>query len=63
MENARAKGKKIGRKIVTVDDIPKKFIQYYQLYKEKRITKQMLAEFSKISYPTCLKYCEMLENK
>ncbi len=61
MENARAKGKQIGRKIVTVDDIPDSFKKYYSLYKEKRITKEMLAEFSKVSYPTCLKYCRMLE--
>lgn len=63
MENARIKGKQIGRKIVTVNDIPDKFKKYYQLYKEKRITKQMLADFSNISYPTCLKYCKMIENK
>lgn len=61
MENARAKGKQIGRKIVTVDDIPEKFKKYYTLYKEKKITKEMLSEFCGISYPTCLKYCKMLE--
>lgn len=61
MENAKAKGKQIGRKIVTVDDIPDSFKKYYLLYKEKRITKEMLSEFCKISYPTCLKYCRMLE--
>lgn len=61
MENARAKGKQIGRKIVTVDDIPDQFKKYYLLYKEKRITKEMLAEFCKISYPTCLKYVKMIE--
>lgn len=61
MDNARAKGKQIGRKIVTVDDIPDSFKKYYLLYKEKRITKEMLSEFCKISYPTCLKYCRMLE--
>lgn len=63
MDNARAKGKQIGRKIVTVDDIPDSFKKYYLLYKEKRITKEMLAEFSKISYPTCLKYCKMMDNQ
>ena len=62
MANARAKGKQIGRKNVTVDDIPEKFKRYYLLYKEKQITKVMLSEFCKISYPTCLKYCEMLDN-
>ena len=61
MDNARAKGKQIGRKIVTVDDIPDSFKKYYLLYKEKRITKEMLSEFCKISYLTCLKYCRMLE--
>ena len=61
MENARAKGKQIGRKIVTVDDIPEKFKKYYTLYKEKRITKEMLSSFCGISYPTCIKYCKMLE--
>ena len=61
MENARAKGKQIGRKIVTVDDIPEKFKKYYILYKEKRITKEMLSSFCGISYPTCIKYCKMLE--
>lgn len=62
MENARAKGKQIGRKIVTKENIPEKFLKYYQLYKEGRITKVMLSEFTKTSYPTCLKYCKMLEN-
>lgn len=61
MENARAKGKQIGRKTVTVEDIPEKFIKYYDLYKSCRITKQMLSDFTKVSYPTCLKYCKMLE--
>lgn len=62
MENAKSKGKQIGRKIVTVNDIPESFKKYYSLYKEKRITKEMLSDFCKISYPTCLKYCKMLEN-
>ena len=61
MENARAKGKQIGRKIVTVNDIPEKFKKYYKLYVDKQITKEILAELSGISYPTCLKYCKMLK--
>lgn len=61
MENARAKGKKIGRKIVTIDDIPEKFKKYYVLYKEKRITKEMLSSLCETSYPTTIKYCRMLE--
>lgn len=61
MENARANGKQIGRKIVTVSDVPDKFKKYYQLYVDKQITKEILAELSDISYPTCLKYCKMLK--
>lgn len=63
MANAKAKGKQIGRKNVTKEDIPDKFIKFHQLYKEGKITKLMLSEFSKVSYPTCLKYCKMLDNK
>ena len=38
MENAKAKGKQIGRKVVTVNDIPELFKKYYSLYKEKRLS-------------------------
>ena len=63
MENARAKGKQIGRKVVTIEDIPQKFLKYYELYKLGKINKQMLSKLSEVSYPTCLKYCNMLKDQ
>lgn len=64
MQNARAKGKQIGRKVVnSVSDIPSDFIKYYKLYKMGTINKTMLTELAKISYPTTLKYIAIIENK
>ncbi len=64
MQNARAKGKQIGRKVVnSVSDIPTDFIKYYKLYKIGTINKIMLTELAKISYPTTLKYIAIIENK
>jgi len=63
MANAREKGKQIGRQEVTINDIPKDFIKYYELYKNKQINKVMLSSLSKISYPTCLKYIKMLKKQ
>lgn len=64
MQNAKAKGKQIGRKVVdSVSDIPADFIKYYSLYKQGTINKTMLTDLSKISYPTTLKYISIIENK
>lgn len=63
MKNARAKGKQIGRKVVTCNDIPEKFMKYYELYKLGRINKLMLSKLSEVSYPTCLKYVNMLKDQ
>lgn len=47
MENARAKGKQIGRKEVTVDDIPPMFMRYYQEYKADKynVTELVISHF------------------
>ena len=45
MENARLKGKKIGRPMTTLDTIPNIFYKYYPVYKEGKINKK---EFSNI---------------
>lgn len=64
MQNAKEKGKQIGRKVVdSVSDIPADFIKYYSLYKQGTINKTMLTDLSKISYPTTLKYISIIENK
>lgn len=64
MQNAKAKGKQIGRKVVdSVSDIPADFIKYYSLYKQGTINKTMLTDLAKVSYPTTLKYIEIIEHK
>ena len=39
------------------------FIKYYSLYKQGTINKTMLTDLAKVSYPTTLKYIEIIENK
>ena len=45
MENAKAKGKTIGRPTTTVDDIPAIFYKHYPKYKKGEINKK---EFSRL---------------
>ncbi len=61
MENARAKGKVIGRHKTTKDDLPKIFIKNYEKYKNGQITKMDLSRLSEISYPTVYKYINIME--
>jgi len=64
MQNAKSKGRQIGRKVVdSVSDIPADFIKYYSLYKQGTINKTMLTDLAKVSYPTTLKYISIIENK
>ena len=43
MENARAKGKHIGRPETTIDSIPDRFLRYYALYKNHDLSISELA--------------------
>jgi DNA invertase Pin-like site-specific DNA recombinase len=61
LENAKAKGKVLGRPQVTKDTIPAVFYKHYPLYKNKTIS---LSEFSRLcdmSRPTIYKYLKMVE--
>ncbi len=62
MENARAKGKKIGRPQTTVNDLPEKFTQYYELYKDGGLSKTDYAKVCGISRPTLDKYLNIVNN-
>ncbi|MFR5875325.1 MAG: recombinase family protein [Eubacterium sp.] len=62
MENARAKGKVIGRHKTTKDNLPKIFIKNYEKYKNGQITKMDLSRLSEISYPTVYKYINIMED-
>ena len=62
MENAKAKGKVIGRPKATIKDIPTKFFDTYDLYKSKKLNVTDLAKLNKMSRTTVYKYIDMIEN-
>ncbi len=61
MENAKAKGKKVGRPSVTAEDIPSVFYKHYPKYKQGEITKKDLSRLCELSYPTVYKYLSIVE--
>ena len=61
IQNAIAKGKRIGRPEVTKEDIPDKFWKYYQFYRNGNLN---ISEFSRLmecSRTTVYKYLSMAE--
>lgn len=61
MENAKAKGKKIGRPITTVENIPNIFYKHYPKYKKGELNKKELSRLCSLSYPTVYKYLQIVE--
>lgn len=62
MQNARAKGKAIGRPQTTADDIPAIFYRHYPTYKEGKLTKTDFARVCGMSKTTIYKYLEIVES-
>ena len=62
MENARAKGKQIGRPQVTVENIPATFLRHYPAYKKGQLNVSELARVCDISRTTAYKYINLLES-
>ncbi|MBR4491852.1 MAG: recombinase family protein [Bacteroidales bacterium] len=60
MENARAKGKQIGRRPTTKADLPAVFIKYYPSYANGSMTVTELARICKLSRPTAYKYIKIM---
>ena len=60
MENAKAKGKVIGRPPVTVDDIPAIFFRHYPKYQKGEINKKEFSRLCDLSYPTIYKYLRIV---
>ena len=60
MENARAKGKKIGRRPTTKDDIPAIFYKHYPSYVAHQMNVSELARVCGLSRPTVYKYLKMV---
>lgn len=63
MQNAKAKGKTIGRPQVTADDIPNIFYKHYPKFKCGDINKKDLSRLCSLSYPTIYKYLRIVEGK
>lgn len=61
MENAKSKGKTIGRPPVTADDIPGIFYKHYPKYKKGEVNKKELSRLCSLSYPTVYKYLRIIE--
>jgi DNA invertase Pin-like site-specific DNA recombinase len=63
MQNAKAKGKRIGRPEVSVESIPNDFYRYYSMYKDGQINKTEMAKLSGIARGTVYKYINVIEGQ
>ncbi len=63
MENAKAKGKAIGRPTVTADSIPAIFYKHYPKYKKGEINKKEFSRLCNLSYPTIYKYLSIIDGR
>ena len=61
MENARAKGRKIGRPQLKAEDIPAVFLRHYPAYKSKQLNVSEFARVCGLSRTTVYKYIGMVE--
>ena len=60
MANAKAKGKQVGRRPTTREDIPSVFYKHYPAYAAKKMNVSELARVCKLSRPTVYKYLKLL---
>lgn len=61
MANARAKGKRIGRPQVTVEDLLSAFLRHYPAYQKGTLNVSELARVCGVSRTTVYKYIKLLE--
>ncbi|EHL1910536.1 recombinase family protein [Salmonella enterica] len=61
LNNAKSKGKVLGRPKITKEDIPKNVLKNIELYFNKSITKEACAMISGISRPTLNKYIKLIK--
>ena len=60
MQNAIAKGKKVGRRPTTKDDIPAIFYKHYPAFIAKQINVSEFARLCELSRPTVYKYLRLI---
>lgn len=63
MSNAKAKGVRLGRPLLTVDKIPSKVISLFDRYHDKQLSKSEYAKLCDISRPTLDKYLAILTDR
>ena len=61
LDNAKAKGKILGRPSISIEDIPLNVIKAYDLLKAGKINKSECAKMCAISRPTLDKYIKIME--
>ena len=61
MQNAKAKGKQVGRKPTTKEDIPAIFYRHYPTFAAKKMNVSELARVCGLSRPTVYKYLRFIE--
>ncbi len=62
MNNARSKGKHIGRNKTTADDIPASFFRYYPQYANKSINLSEFARLAGLSRNSVYKYLRIIDS-
>ena len=60
LANAREKGKKLGRKPITKEDIPAVFLKHYPAFQAGNMNVSELARICGLSRPTVYKYMKMV---
>ena len=63
MENARAKGKHIGRNRTTIEDIPQSFFRYYPMFSNGGINLSEFARLTGLSRNSVYKYLRIVEQQ
>lgn len=63
LQNARSKGKKLGRPALTVNDIPPVVIKHFDAFKDGAFSKVEYARLCNISRPTLDKYISVLTDR
>ncbi len=61
MDNARAKGRKIGRPKLDKKGLPEKFFKFYDLYKDGQFNITEFAKLMNCSRTTIYKYIQMVQ--
>ena len=61
MENAKAKGVKLGRPQTTIATLPYNFLKYYPMFQNGSINLSELSRLSGISRPTLYKYLKIVD--